>query len=81
MGLKVLILLPQQESDFERKAKDKTTFGLFESHVWVFIKNEEITFSRGAAWLGEKIGCRLASAPCQTVGKIFGFGLQKWQKK
>lgn len=33
MGLKVLILLPQQESDFERKAKDKTTFGLFESHV------------------------------------------------
>lgn len=33
MGLKVLILLPQQESDFERKAKDKTMFGLFESHV------------------------------------------------
>lgn len=33
MGLKVLILLPQRESDFERKAKDKNMFGLFESHV------------------------------------------------
>ena len=33
MGLKVLILLPQRESDFERKAKDENTLGLFESHV------------------------------------------------
>lgn len=59
MGHKALIQLPQCVSKFEREAEDQNKFGLFEPHVKAFIKDEEVIFSCGAAWPGEKTSANL----------------------